>query len=82
MAGEAPSGGAEQLQAAALGMIAASRAVLDAFEALVRDPATAGQVSATIGQVARAVVQAVGRGAPEAVDESSGDGELERIEVS
>ena len=82
MVGEEPSNGPQQLQAAALGMIAASRAVLDAFETLVRDPATAGEVTATLGQVARAVVDAVARSWAGPVRPSPDDGELERIEVS
>ena len=82
MAGDEPSTGAEQLQAAALGMIAAGRAVLDAVESLLRDPATANQVSDTLTQMARGVVEVLARSGRAASAPSSSDGELERIEVS
>ena len=82
MAAQEPFPGAEQLQAAALGMIAASRAVLDAVEALVRNPNTAIQVTQSIGQVARTIVEAVGQRSPSANVDIASDSEFERIEVS
>ncbi len=82
MAAQEPFPGAEQLQAAALGMIAASRAVLDAVEALVRDPNTATQVTQSIGYVARTIVEAVGHHGPSANGETADGSGFERIEVS
>lgn len=66
-------------------MIAASRAVLDAVETLVRDPATAAQATATVGHVAKAVVDAVaGAARPQPVDDPPTEEEegFERIEVT
>ena len=82
MAGDEPSTGAEQLQAAALGMIAAGRAVLDAVESLLRDPVTANQVTDTLSQMARGVVEVLARSGREPSATSSTEAELERIEVS
>lgn len=82
MAAQEPFPGAEQLQAAALGMIAASRAVLDAMEVLVRDPNTAIQVTQSIGHVARTIVDSVGRHGPGANGDAANGSGFERIEVS
>jgi hypothetical protein len=81
MAAQEPLPGAEQLRAAALGVIAASRAMLDAVEAFVRDPNTATQVPSTLGDVARAVADSVGVRCSSARD-TAGATPFERIEVS
>ena len=82
MAAQEPFPGAEQLQAAALGMIAASRVVLDVMEALVRDPNTATQVTQSIGQAARTILETVGRHAPGSNGDAAPGSGYERIEVS
>ncbi len=63
-----------------LGLIAATRVVLDVAEALVRDPRTAAHTAAVVGQVAKAVVQAAAQAARAGTDGESS--ELERIDVT
>lgn len=82
MAAQEPFPCAEQLPAAALGMIAASRAVLDAMEALVRDPNTATQVTQSIGHMARTIVETVGHRDLGANGDTANGAGFERIEVS
>lgn len=66
---DAVQAGLEQFRRAALEAIKAGRAMLDAAEAVVRDPQAAEAVIRTVGSVARTATEAVagfaaGRGAP------------------
>jgi len=51
--------GLEHLQAAAHGMIAAARSMLDAVEEILEDPRAAGSVTAAFGTVSRLIEGAV-----------------------
>ncbi|HEU5081961.1 MAG TPA: hypothetical protein VFU14_01380 [Acidimicrobiales bacterium] len=92
---DAVQAGLEQFRRAALEAIKAGRAMLDAAEAVVRDPQAAEAVIRTVGSVARTATEAVAgfasrsapgdeRGADEparrAPDDPPDDG-LERISV-
>jgi hypothetical protein len=75
--------GMVHLQAAAREMIGAARALLDAAEQLVEDPATAGKVVSMVSTFAQAAATA----APNAStstdrDDDDDDGPVERIVVS
>jgi hypothetical protein len=77
--------GTEALQAAALQAIAAAKAFLDLAEQAVRDPEVLGQVTASLGAVAKGVLGALvppgAQGRSTGARADPGDPPLEHIDV-
>ena len=71
----------EHLQAAALELIAAARAVLDVAEELVREPAAAATIVSAAATLGRAVLGGAGP-TPPASETPAGEGRVRRIHVS
>lgn len=71
----------EHLQAAALELIAAARAVLDVAEDLVREPAAAATIVSAAASLGRAVL-AGPKAAPTAPEPPAGEGRVRHIHVS
>jgi hypothetical protein len=75
--------GIDHLQAAAKELIAAGRAMLDAAETLVDDPAMAAQIVGAMGTLAKLAGGVVGKAADLVDDGDDNEGSrVERIRVS
>jgi hypothetical protein len=79
--------GLAHLQAAAKEMIAASRALLDAAEELVEDPAVLSDLMGTLGALAKLAGKAAAGAAPgggrgSSPDDDGGEPRVQRIRVS
>lgn len=75
--GSEPNDGVAHLQAAALEMIAASRAFLEAVEKVVQNPETVRTAVVTVGAMAKAIMQSVDPNGPKANGDRDADNQAD-----